>query len=256
MSDETPQTKNVGSGAVANQGSVASGEHGAAIQGGVQGDVTVDNRQITQDSPMGQTAIIGLVIIALSVLVIGAISVFFAVMFKTAPTLVATLPPIAASESVVTHMTVALQTYDGRYVTAMNDEGGRDWVLRSQTHTIGDWEKFSMLCLVDGKMALQTYHGRYVTALDDEAGRDWKLKAETRTIGDWEKFVIIRASTGELLPCQEASTLVGSEPISVALRTYYDRYITAMNDQNDRDWILRAQTQMVSDWERFTIVAP
>jgi hypothetical protein len=39
--------------------------------------------------------------------------------------------------------TVALRTYHGRYVTAMNNEGNRDWVLRAQTQELKDWEKFT-----------------------------------------------------------------------------------------------------------------
>ena len=59
---------------------------------------------------------------------------------------------------------VALLTYHGRYVTDVNDKND----LKAKTWELEDLEKFTLLCLDDGKVAFETYHGWYVTALNDE----------------------------------------------------------------------------------------
>ena len=158
-----------------------------------------------------------------------------------------------ATSTAVSTMTVALRTYHGRYVTAMDNGGSWNWVLRAETHTLSDWERFTAICLDDGKIALQTYHGGYVTAMNDEDDREWKL-AQTQELKDWEKFTLLNAETGTQLPCLDAFKLFRKGEVSIALRTYHDRYVTAMD--NGYDWKLRAQTQELKDWERFTVILP
>jgi uncharacterized repeat protein (TIGR01451 family) len=41
---------------------------------------------------------------------------------------------------------------------------------------------------------------------------------------------------------------------TVAIRTYYDKYITAMNDEEDRDWQLRGGADYIRAWEKFTFI--
>ena len=145
---------------------------------------------------------------------------------------------------------VALITFHGRYVTAMGAD--RDWVLRAETTELKDWEKFTLLCLDNGKVALKTHHDGYVTAMG--ADRDWVLRAETTELKDWEKFTLVEADTGEQLPCLEAFKLFGQDSVRVALKTHHDRFVTAMNDQPGWDWELRAETRTLSDWEKFELV--
>ena len=42
---------------------------------------------------------------------------------------------------------VAIKTYHGRYVTAMDDQAGQKWELRAETKNLGEWEKFMMIPL-------------------------------------------------------------------------------------------------------------
>jgi formylglycine-generating enzyme required for sulfatase activity len=152
-----------------------------------------------------------------------------------------------------TKLTVALKTYHGRYVTAMNDKEGRDWEIRAETSTLGNWERFTLLCVDDGKAAFQTYHGRYVTAMNDEEGRDWELRAETTTLSDWETFTIIEPETEKKLRCSEVLRSLRQGDVRIALMTRHGRYVTATNDEDDRDWALRAETGTLGDWEKFVV---
>jgi hypothetical protein len=49
--------------------------------------------------------------------------------------------------------------------------------------------------------------------------------------------------------------------VRIALQTFHKndaednyRYVTAMNDEGDRDWKLVAQADEVKEWEEFTLV--
>ena len=94
----------------------------------------------------------------------------------------------------------------------------------------------------------------YVTAMNDEDDRDWKLSAQTQELKDWEKFTLFNAKTRTQLPCLNAFKLFRQGGVSIALRTYHGRYVTAMDD--GYDWVLRAHTQELKDWEKFTVVLP
>ena len=130
-------------------------------------------------------------------------------------------------------------------------DAGRDWVLRAETQNLGDWEKFTLLCQDNGQVAFETHHGRYVTAMD--AGWDWVLRAETQDLSDWEKFTLVDAETGTDLPCSEVSQLLLQQgEVTVALKTYHGRYVTAMDA--GWDWVLRAETRSLSYWEKFVLI--
>jgi hypothetical protein len=151
------------------------------------------------------------------------------------------------SLTVIRSETVVLRTSRDRYVTAMDDQPGWNWELRAETRNLGDWEKFTLLCLNNGKIALKTHHDRYVTATD--ATYEWKLRAETRNLGDWEQFTVVNAETEKEVPCSEVFGLFEQ----IALRTSHGRYVTAMNDQPGWNWELRAETRSLSYWEKFTL---
>lgn len=106
-------------------------------------------------------------------------------------------------------------------------------------------------------LALQTCRkredkNRYVTAMG--ADRDWMLRAETSDRLAWEEFTLLDADTGEQLPCLEAFELFGQGEVGIALKTHHGRYVTAMGA--DRDWVIRAETTELKDWEKFTVVLP
>ncbi len=135
--------------------------------------------------------------------------------------------------SVLQTEVIAIKTFHGRYVTAM--DAGWNWELRAETEVLGDWEKFVLLHLDNGKVALKTFHGRFVSATDNTGCCDWVLRAETRERGMAEEFTLVDLGNGK-----------------VAFETYYGRYVTAFDA--GRCWMLRAETQKLSTWEEFTVV--
>lgn len=153
-----------------------------------------------------------------------------------------------------TAITVALQSFhDGRFVTATGLE--EDWVLRTEPQPL-DCQFFTLQCLDDGKISLKTCHGKYVTAMDAEAGRDWMLRAEATGPREWEQFTMVDPETKEALPCSDLfwRQLSRGEKVKIGLKTAHGKYVTAMNAENERDWMLRAETTQLGDWETFTVV--
>ncbi len=161
-------------------------------------------------------------------------------------------PPPPTGAPPPPHKTVAFKTFHDRFVTAMGAD--RDWVLRAETRQISDWEKFTLICLDNGKVALTTSHGRYVTAMNDQPGFDWELRGETNVLSDWEKFTVIDPDTEEQLTCMRVFELLEQGEVRIALQTYHNRYVTAMNDEPGRDWKLRGETNELRDWEKFTVI--
>jgi hypothetical protein len=156
---------------------------------------------------------------------------------------------------------IALRTHYGKYVTAWNDEGDRDWRLWgwSDHPDIDAWEWFTLECFTDGKAAFRTYHQRYVTAMGEDA--EWVLKAETDKIQAWELFTLLDARTGEPLRCQDAIEQIRQAEeqqieFSLAILTdHFNRYVTAKDGKEDRDWqIWSDQAETLRDEQKFTVI--
>lgn len=95
-------------------------------------------------------------------------------------------------------------------------------------------EPFTLLRLRNGKVALLASNGNYVTAV--YRGR-WPLLANARELGEAQQFDMQRLDDGR-----------------VCFRTAYRRNVTAMDDQPDWHWELRAETEQILAWEKFTLV--
>lgn len=153
-------------------------------------------------------------------------------------------------------VTVAFKTAHNHYVTAMPES--MNWILRAETQKIEAWERFTLLCLCNGKVALKTYHGFYVTATDDfdEATgirTDWVLMAHTGKRLAWEEFTLFDADTSKQLSCWKVShRLRRDEEVKIALKTAHNRYVTAMD--NKWDWIIRAEAEEIQASEKFTVI--
>lgn len=126
-------------------------------------------------------------------------------------------------------------------------------MLRAETTTISTWEKFTLLCLDNDRVALETFHDRFVTATDGQLDGNWVLRAETRDRLAWEEFTLVEAESGEELPCAEVFKQLEQEDVRIALKTCHGRFVTAMDDQPGWNWELWAETENVSDWEKFTL---
>jgi hypothetical protein len=175
-------------------------------------------------------------------------------------------PTPTTTPSVVMSDMIAIQTYHkkggkNRYVTAM--DSAWDWVLRGETNELRASERFTLLCLDNDKVAFQTAQvqdgkNRYITAMGSDW--DWVLRGEAIELLEFEQFMLHDVNK-EPLPCLEVLELLKQGEVQVALQTCHKnnagdkyRYVTAMNDEGDRDWKLVAQADDVQDWEKFTLV--
>jgi hypothetical protein len=137
-----------------------------------------------------------------------------------------TLPPTS---------TVALVSFHGRYVTAMN--GDKDWVLRQELE-LGDCGQFTLVRLDDGQVAFVTCYNRYVTApITGTEGLDWALRQEPK-LSDCARFISHDLGYGK-----------------VALETCAYRYFTAATDgwAPELRWLIVAQTYRLDLWEMFVL---
>ncbi len=123
--------------------------------------------------------------------------------------------------------TIALQTYHGRYLSALPAAQGSGY---TQTTTLGAAERFVVQC-VDDKAALRTTYGTYVQPLD--AANDYVCKQQT-FIGTWEQLTALELSDGKW-----------------GFATIHGRYLMA----GDAGWGYGlVQAPHVITWESFTVV--
>ncbi|MCB9420757.1 MAG: hypothetical protein H6667_13200 [Ardenticatenaceae bacterium] len=161
----------------------------------------------------------------------------------------------SAAETAVpaTPPVIAIQTTHGHYFTAFDSASQEAWAIRAETATIGDWEKFKLLCLDDERAAFMTVHGRYLTALDEDW--NWILKAETTDLQEFETFTLFNADSGAQLDCTAVvASLYANQQARIALKTWHGRYVTAMDNTDNWNWVIRAETHELLANEKFTAV--
>ena len=95
---------------------------------------------------------------------------------------------------------IAIQTYTGHYLSAVNgggmgNPGRRDHPVNTDRPAIGPWEKFMLVPLDGGWYAFKTDTGHYLTAVNGggmgEAENKLPLHTDAKAIGPWEKFILV-----------------------------------------------------------------
>jgi hypothetical protein len=133
-------------------------------------------------------------------------------------------------------MVIALQSFHGRYITALGEADG--WKL-SQTTELGDCGWFTLSYLANGKVMLKTCHDRYLTAPASGAEDvDWIITHESKP-GRCGQFDLYE---------------LGSDRI--ALKTCAKWFITAGdgNWPGVLAWSVVGKTENLMDWEILTIL--
>ena len=140
----------------------------------------------------------------------------------------ATLTAIAATQK------VALLSFHGRFVTASG--GGGSWLI-GQEASLSDCGWFTLRFLEDGKVSLESCHGRYVTAAESGTTRtDWLLWQEPE-LSSCGQFILHDLGSGRF-----------------AFETCAGRFLTAGDAGWDPPWSLGAETEILLDWEKFTVL--
>jgi hypothetical protein len=133
----------------------------------------------------------------------------------------------------------------------------RVWEIVGEVDEQKEYEEFTLLCLDDGKAVLQTWHknkeGQHRLVTAPGGDQDWLLVGETVELLDYEKFTLVDADTGERWSCSEVvKSLRKDGQVRIALLTWHNRFVTAMND--DWGWALRAETTELLPSEKFTLI--
>jgi hypothetical protein len=158
-------------------------------------------------------------------------------------------PSPTPTPAVVGSAAVALQTWSGMYVTVTDiTTTGK---LKATATLIGEPQRFTWLCLANGKIALQIFD-KFVSALNDEDDRNWELRAVATERLAWEEFTLLNPDTQKELPCNQALEQLKRGEVSLAFRTFHNRFVTAMGQ--DADWVLRAETTVLDKYEKFTAI--
>lgn len=86
---------------------------------------------------------------------------------------------------------VALESCNGRYVTAPDSDGSREEVMLVQETELGECGQFDMYKLGEDRVAFKTCAGNFWTAGDGGWPGElaWSIVAETDTMEDWEIFI-------------------------------------------------------------------
>jgi hypothetical protein len=154
---------------------------------------------------------------------------------------------------------VALQTYNGDYVTAVNGGtkekqtncGSGQVALHENARSIGLWERFKEIPEGNNTYAFQTSNGEdYITAVNGggmgapNRGRNISLLHTNATsVGPWEKFFIVSLTYPY-----------------VAIETPDQKhYVTAVNGggcgvYNKNDVPFHTDATTVGSWEKFTLI--
>ncbi|GAB6093772.1 hypothetical protein JCM14469_00240 [Desulfatiferula olefinivorans] len=122
---------------------------------------------------------------------------------------------------------VALKTYNGRYITALNGGGS---FLMGTASTVGPHETFTLIRLPgDKQVALRAASGHYVCA----EGNAVVVNRTKR--GDWETFTLVPRGT----------------PDKVAFKNHTGNHICAENGGNST---VVANRPVAAEWETFTLI--
>jgi hypothetical protein len=129
---------------------------------------------------------------------------------------------------------IALKSFHGRYVTAMGEENG--WVPIQETE-LRECGRFIQHHLANGKIALETCRDRYVTAPKTGTERlGWMPRQESK-LGDCGQFELYDLKSDR-----------------VAFITCAERFFTAGDGGREPLWSVGRETDILLDWEIFTVV--
>jgi hypothetical protein len=129
---------------------------------------------------------------------------------------------------------VALKSFHGQYVTAMGEDDG--WLLKQEVN-LSPCGWFTLHYLDCGKVALETCHGRYVVAPTHGTSRwDWMLGQESQR-SDCGQFDLYELGNDK-----------------VAFKTCAGKFFTAGDNGWEPPWSVGAATEVLLDWEIFTVV--
>ncbi len=133
-----------------------------------------------------------------------------------------------------------IQTYNGRYLTAVGGGGRINDVMHSDATQAKAWEKFTLVDADEGTpivtYGIRTVKGFYLGAVNGGGMIQDAIHSDATRLRDWEKFQLISLGGGYY-----------------AIKTYNGRYLTAVGGGGRITDVLHTDATRVGNWEKFKL---
>ena len=133
-----------------------------------------------------------------------------------------------------------IQTYNGRYLTAVGGGGRTTDVIHSDATVARSWETFRLVDSRDGsspvKYGIKTKKGTYLTAVGGGGRITDTIHSDSRRIKAWEKFQLFSLGGGYY-----------------NIKTNTGNYVTAVDGGGRITDVIHTDATVASTWERFKV---
>jgi hypothetical protein len=137
-------------------------------------------------------------------------------------------------------LTCTIQTYNGRYLTAVGGGGRITDVIHSDATRASTWETFRLIDSNSGtpnvRYGIQTSRGYYLTAVNGGGRITDVIHSDATAIRDWEKFEFISIGGGWY-----------------SIKTIRGNYLTAVGGGGRITDVLHTDATRVGNWEKFYV---
>jgi len=131
-----------------------------------------------------------------------------------------------------------IQTYNGRYLTAVGGGGQLERSLHTDATQAKAWERFTLVDSGAGTpnitYGIKTVKGYYLTAVDGGGRIRDVMHSDATALKDWEEFQLISLGKG-----------------FYAIRTYRGRYLTAVGGGGRITDVIHSDATRINNWEKF-----
>lgn len=131
-----------------------------------------------------------------------------------------------------------IQTYNGRYLTAVGGGGRTTDVIHSDATQAKAWEKFTLIDSDKGTpnitYGIRTVKGYYLNAIDGGGRIQNVMHSDATQIRDWEEFQLISLGGGYF-----------------AIKTFRGNYLTAVGGGGRITDVMHSDATRIGNWEKF-----
>lgn len=135
-------------------------------------------------------------------------------------------------------ITCYIQTYNGRYLTAVGGGGRISDVIHTDAVRMGNWEKFTFIDTGEGNstFGITTFTGNYLTAVGGGGRISDTIHTDATQFREWERFRLVPLSRGWY-----------------ALQTVNGHYLTAVGGGGRVSDTIHTDATQVQTWEMFRL---
>jgi len=133
--------------------------------------------------------------------------------------------------------TCSIQTWNGRYLTAVGRGGRTTDVLHTDATRVGVWEKFTLVDPGEGApipYGFKTPSGHFLTAMGGGGRITDVIHSDATQFLGWERLTLVPLSGGWY-----------------AIQTFNGRYLTAMGGGGRITDVIHSDATSIGSWEKF-----